>query len=692
MKNGNGKSRKSKDTFNFRYLSLSTARLDRDTVLPVLALLVVAFIILSSRWALQENRTGFEVHKVATRPYRAITSVGYIDQEATEKLRQKMELTRVSVMVSDVPDEQHIQEYIRKLSESDFGDLPLQDDLKELLFSLEEPQRAVIARACSDIAEQLVALDIHELPDKDQVTDAIWEQLESRALSRADKNLAFQILDALLTPPEVLDQDLTEHLQAKVLTDVSPVQRYLDPGDLIIAEGEIITPAIGEILKDQGYPQRKYPFHQLFLLIVGIAFWVSWFRIKIKQENYNLAGRNPWIYIVTLQSGGWLLLFISHMMRAEGSGLLVLAGWCYLTMSRPVAFQVIIAASLLGAFLVAGFSPGLVLVIGFMGFFAAMSGYLFFKHVTSRTNLWKELFLLGIYLSLTAIIVRWSIGIYFSWDSLLRYGVASFIWSLFAILSLPLLENMFDVLSPLRLMDLSHPSQQLLKKLQIEAPGTYHHSLMVGTLAEAAANRIGLDANLVKAGAYYHDIGKLKRPHYYVENQMGGDNVHNRITPSLSALSIIAHVREGIELAREYKLPQRIIDFIAEHHGKTCLSYFYRKARNLGEKVPRDQFCYPGPKPKTKETALLMIVDSVEAAVRADIDNITSIQDIEKAIEGVIETKIAEGQMEKVDFTLKELSEMKEVLLSTLQSMYHTRRVQKISPLNGNNTNEEAKQ
>ncbi|MBN1333305.1 MAG: HDIG domain-containing protein [Synergistales bacterium] len=692
MKNGNGKSRKSKDTFNFRNLSLSTARLDRDTVLPVLALLVVAFIILSSRWALQENRTGFEVHKVATRPYRAITSVGYIDQEATEKLRQKMELTRVSVMVSDVPDEQHIQEYIRKLSESDFGDLPLQDDLKELLFSLEEPQRAVIARACSDIAEQLVALDIHELPDKDQVTDAIWEQLESRALSRADKNLAFQILDALLTPPEVLDQDLTEHLQAKVLTDVSPVQRYLDPGDLIIAEGEIITPAIGEILKDQGYPQRKYPFHQLFLLIVGIAFWVSWFRIKIKQENYNLAGRNPWIYIVTLQSGGWLLLFISHMMRAEGSGLLVLAGWCYLTMSRPVAFQVIIAASLLGAFLVAGFSPGLVLVIGFMGFFAAMSGYLFFKHVTSRTNLWKELFLLGIYLSLTAIIVRWSIGIYFSWDSLLRYGVASFIWSLFAILSLPLLENMFDVLSPLRLMDLSHPSQQLLKKLQIEAPGTYHHSLMVGTLAEAAANRIGLDANLVKAGAYYHDIGKLKRPHYYVENQMGGDNVHNRITPSLSALSIIAHVREGIELAREYKLPQRIIDFIAEHHGKTCLSYFYRKARNLGEKVPRDQFCYPGPKPKTKETALLMIVDSVEAAVRADIDNITSIQDIEKAIEGVIETKIAEGQMEKVDFTLKELSEMKEVLLSTLQSMYHTRRVQKISPLNGNNTNEEAKQ
>lgn len=692
MKNGNGKSHKSKETSEISIFSILHANLHKDIVIPVLVLLLLAFVLLSSRWALQENRTGFEVDKVATRPYRAFTSISFVDQESTRKLREKAELTRVSVMVSDAPDEQQILDYVNKLSEVDFGGLPLQDDLRDLIMSLDQPKQILIARVCSDILKQLSALNIPEFEDKAQVTSEIWEQLEPRALSRADKNLVFQVLDALLSPPESLDEVLTEHLKAKVLTDIPPVQRYLDPGDLIIAEGERITPEIAEILRDQGYPEKRYPFNQLFLLVVGIAFWVSWFRIKIRQENYALAGSKPWVYIVTLQSGGWLLLFLSHIMGAEGTGLLVLAGWCYLTMPRPVAFQVIIAASLLGAFLVAGFSSGLVLVIGFMGFFAAMSGYLFLKHVSSRTNLWKDLFLLGIYMSLTGIIVRWAIGLSFSWDSLFRYGAASFAWSLFALLTLPILENIFDVLSPLRLMDLSHPSQELLKKLQIEAPGTYHHSLMVGTLAESAANRLGLDANLVKAGAYYHDIGKLKRPHYYVENQMGGDNVHNRITPSLSALSIIAHVREGIELAREYKLPQRIIDFIAEHHGKTCLSYFYRKARNLGENVPRDQFCYPGPKPKSKETALLMIVDSVEAAIRADIDNITSIQDMEKAIEGVIETKIVEGQMEKVDFTLKELSEMKEVLLSTLQSMYHTRRVQKISPLQGTKTNEEANQ
>jgi hypothetical protein len=202
---------------------------------------------------------------------------------------------------------------------------------------------------------------------------------------------------------------------------------------------------------------------------------------------------------------------------------------------------------------------------------------------------------------------------------------------------------------------------------------------MVSTLAEAAAEKLGLDTALVKAGAYYHDIGKLKRPQYYVENQVSQGNIHDSITPSLSALSIIAHVREGIEIGKEYKLPTRIIDFISEHHGTTCLSYFYRKAKKQGDEgVTREQFCYPGPKPASKETGLLMIVDSVEAAVRADIQNIQSRQDIEKIINNVVENKMGEHQLENVDFTLRELRVIKDVLLSTLQSMHHTRKVKQI--------------
>lgn len=227
---------------------------------------------------------------------------------------------------------------------------------------------------------------------------------------------------------------------------------------------------------------------------------------------------------------------------------------------------------------------------------------------------------------------------------------------------------------------MSHPSNPLLKSLQIEAPGTYHHSITVGTLAEIAADRLGMNANLIKAGAYYHDIGKIRRPQFFVENQLSDENVHDGLAPSLSALIIVAHVREGLELAKIHRLPTMIKHFIAEHHGTTCLSYFYRKSKAKGENLPREQFCYPGPRPASRETALLMIADSVEAAVRAEVKNISGVQDIDKIVSEVISTKVADGQLDEVDFTLRDLSTIKEALLSTLQSMYHTRKVREIRP------------
>ncbi len=159
---------------------------------------------------------------------------------------------------------------------------------------------------------------------------------------------------------------------------------------------------------------------------------------------------------------------------------------------------------------------------------------------------------------------------------------------------------------------------------------------------------------------------------------MEGENVHDELTPSLSALVIIAHVREGLEIAEEYNLPGKLRQFIAEHHGTTCLSYFFRKSSSQGEKLPREQFCYPGPRPTSRETALLMLADSVEAAVRADRRNISGIQDLEKVISGVVESKVVEGQLDDVDFTLKDLAEIKEALIYALQSVYHGRKVKEI--------------
>jgi putative nucleotidyltransferase with HDIG domain len=243
---------------------------------------------------------------------------------------------------------------------------------------------------------------------------------------------------------------------------------------------------------------------------------------------------------------------------------------------------------------------------------------------------------------------------------------------------LPLWENLFDVISPLRLIELSHPANRLLKRLQVEAPGTYHHTLMVGTLAESAADRLGLNSLLVKAGAYYHDVGKLRRPHFFVENQFQGENVHDELSPTLSALIIVSHVREGMDLAAEHGLPRVIRKFITEHHGTTCLGYFHRKAKAMGEELPREQFCYPGPKPNSPETALVMLADSTEAAVRAAGGNIQDVVELEETVGRVIESKLQEKQLDDVAFTLKDLATIKAVFVDVLRSMYHSRQVKEI--------------
>ena len=194
-------------------------------------------------------------------------------------------------------------------------------------------------------------------------------------------------------------------------------------------------------------------------------------------------------------------------------------------------------------------------------------------------------------------------------STILAYGIA------------PFLESGFKVTTSVRLLELSNPSQPLLKRLLTEAPGTYHHSIMVANLSEAAADAIGADSLLVRAGAYYHDIGKLKRPYFFIENQLGGENPHEKLTPALSTLIITSHPKDGLELAQQYGLPPVITDLIYQHHGKGLASYFYHKAVELGnaDNISEDDFRYDAAKPQTKEAAIIMLADSVEAAVRAAV-------------------------------------------------------------------------
>jgi hypothetical protein len=235
-----------------------------------------------------------------------------------------------------------------------------------------------------------------------------------------------------------------------------------------------------------------------------------------------------------------------------------------------------------------------------------------------------------------------------------------------------MLSHVLGVTTRLQLMELAHPGSQLLRRLQDEAPGTYHHSMLVGALAERAAEQIGADSLVVRAGAYYHDIGKLAQPQYYIENMLDGTpSPHDSLPPAESALRIREHVTNGLEIARRYRLPGLVRDFIPQHHGTRLVVFFYRKAVNAGMEADPADYSYTGPPPQSKESAIVMLADSCEAVVRAAGDR--GPEQVNDAVDGVFAERLAEGQLDECDITMRELQVVAASFKATLRAVYHQR-------------------
>lgn len=240
---------------------------------------------------------------------------------------------------------------------------------------------------------------------------------------------------------------------------------------------------------------------------------------------------------------------------------------------------------------------------------------------------------------------------------------------------LPVLEYLFGVTSDIKLLELSNLNHHLLRDMLIHAPGTYQHSMVVGSLAEEAAKSVNSNYLLARVGSYYHDIGKMKKPEYFIENIMGGSNKHDKLNPSMSSLIITSHVKDGVELARKYKLQPGIVDFISEHHGTDIIRYFYNKAKEKEypklHSIKGEHFRYPGPKPQKKETAIVMLADSVEAASRTLVDPTPS--RIQGLVEKIINEKFIDGQLDKCSLTLKDLHNIANSFVRILNGMFHSR-------------------
>jgi putative nucleotidyltransferase with HDIG domain len=648
--------------------------------LSLLLLVAFALTVIFLKWFFEDRISGFLPGEASTRTYFALYPMKYVDEEGTVALRSRVGDTVSGVLVRDGAAMDRLISKIEIMAEGDVSLLSLSPGLTELIKSYPEEARKRFLQASARLSSAYLQSQGEKPGGFSWSPEILWKEIERLALPMEENNIVYQILDEILQPLSRVDDDLTRMLRKEMGAALQPVERSIVPGDVLVEKGQIITDQAARILEMQGYSRVSFPWKQILFALVVIPFWPLWLRIQTRNHGGGEdKSELPWVYLAFIVGVSWLAEYVSALFHAQGMGSLFLAGCAYLTLPAHLALQLVLGGAILGGLVVTGFSTLHVLLVALMGILSAFGGYFLLIGVHSRGHLWKQLFLLGVLQTLTGLSLRWAFNISFSAEILIPLILGSALWSSLVIAALPLLEDTFDVLSPLRLMELSHPSNPLLKRLQMEAAGTYHHSLMLGTLAEAVADKLGMNANLLKAGAYFHDIGKLRRPDFFVENQMGGENVHDELKPSLSALVIIAHVREGLELAHEYHLPRVIRSFIAEHHGTTALAYFLRKARNMGLTIPREQFCYPGPKPQSRETGLMMLVDSVEAAVRAESRaGSESILDVRDTINRVIDSKITEGQLDDVDFTLRDLSVIRETLLSALRTVYHTRKVKEI--------------
>ncbi|AKL95789.1 metal dependent phosphohydrolase [Clostridium aceticum] len=489
--------------------------------------------------------------------------------------------------------------------------------------------------------------------------------------NEALKELAITVIHASIRPNMFFDIEATERLRREAVESVERIM--IKKGDLILREGDLVTYDRLELLRELAILTDDSRID--VMLYLGIAFIVLVLEILIIAYIYVF---NREILQKTDKLLMALMIILGTLLIAKG-----VAGISIYII--PVAVAAMLVAILLEARLALLVNICLTIlvsiIIGNDMIFVAMAilggtaGVFSVINTQQRANI----FLSGMIVSIVNIATIIGIGFINSNEvtKVLTYGFYGVLNGLFCSIltvgTLPLWESLFEVVTPLKLVELFNPNQPLLKKLLIEAPGTYHHSIIVGNLSEAAADAVGGNALLARVGAFYHDIGKIKRPYFFKENQLTSENPHDKLTPSLSSLIITGHVKDGVDLAKKYKLPSEVRDFIEQHHGDTLVAYFYHKAKNgeNGENIDEQSFRYGGPKPQTKEVAIVMLADSVEAAVRSMSS--PSKEKIENLTHKIIQDKLEDGQLEESNLTLKEVDIIKKTFVKVMLGIFHER-------------------
>ncbi len=652
----------------------------------VIVLLLAVFLFGLTFYFYFPKNLNLKVGEVAPENITAPRTFTYVDSQKTAELKKKIAESVSPVYKLDVNKEKEVlkkcDDIFNKIDSILSSKKDVVEKHKELeaLFSGNKSFADLLLKESTNNIEKMREFTkavLYKLMimgvKSDSINQAVQigtEEINKSPYSDAEKELMAYVLRQVIEPNLIYDKEATESAIQKAVNAVPPVKVTINKGDIIVQKGEKITQDEYNILVAIGLVRTKSDWKIILSIIIFILYFlgISYAGLldskKIRESNkakksaefaiisaivfimfFLLEPISPYLIPVPL-----LAFLIFAFFDKDAAIITSVAFMLLITLPfdiKPAILFAMLASTVISLFILRHFSRMVTII------YAGLAGAVSFTILTLLIDITGNVPLLRIEFDLT-------------------YAFVNFFGSsLFALGIIFVLDHIFNETTTVRLLELSDTNTPLLKELLLKAPGTYQHSMNVASLASAAVSAIGGNALLVRVGAYYHDIGKMLHPYYFTENQMGIPNIHNEITPNLSKTVIINHVKDGVQIAKRYRLPEEVINFIRTHHGTTVVSYFYHKAKEKDPNVRKDDFRYPGPLPHTKEEGVLMLADAVEAKMHSMVDlDKTKISEV---VESIVNDRIEDGQLDECALTLADLKKVKESLFNSMVSFYHRR-------------------
>jgi len=553
-----------------------------------------------------------------------------------------------------------------------------------------ESKRGIVIRNL-ETRQEATVVDLSQVIGVGDVQDRLREQLKAiPELEKSQRNFIFSVAVRLLSPTLTFNKNETEARKAQARAEIKPVLFQIKKGEMIVREGERVTDeqikklhAISEL----GSHSSTLVTALGLCLSIMILFYTTHRFAKVNIRKYRPSNLD--LLFLALNFLGLLILikvgiFISTALESafpyieSTSYYYVLPFACGAMLTRIVlnsetAFIFAVLSSL-----IFGALFGNNLYISVYALVGSVVAAHWVRHCKQRTTLYRAGFHLSLVNMLMILAFYLVSGREFGPQILYKLGFAwggGFLCAVIVTGTIPLVEYLFKYTTDIKLLELANMNTPVLRELMIQAPGTYHHSIIVGNLVEAAAESINANPLLARVAAYYHDIGKIRKPLYFVENIHNQENKHDKLAPSMSALILMSHVKDAVELARENKLGAPLIDIIRQHHGTALIKFFYEKAKSKEDpgmpQVDERDYRYPGPKPQTREAALIMLADAVEAASRTLVDPTPA--RIQGMVQKIINNIFIDGQLDECELTLKDMHRIAKSFNGILTGIFHHR-------------------